>query len=399
MLTTESPIYLHNLQTGAPTLDGLAGSLVSVLDACLVTGFGLQTATITVASGVATLSTPSSHGFELHQVALVDGASNALLNGRHRVLSRTSATITFDATGVPDGAASGSINVRLAPAGWSKVFSGTNKAVYRSNNVAGTQMYLRVDDTVGRNARVVGYETMTDVDTGEGPFPTAAQLSGGGWWPKSNTASSSARAWTVVADDRALYLHMNCGGDAVGASGSVWSFGDVSSYKLGDAYASAINAATSDLSSSQNPTRLAIEAVTISNYDAHAYLARSFTEIGGGVRAQRVAESYFNTYQADAVSGYGNFGNIGAYPNGPNNGLILSRIAITEGQANTVGPLRAVMRGAYLTPQNCHQAFNRLDVVTGSGDMAGRRLLAVKCGAPAGTASYGVMFFDITGPW
>lgn len=390
MLTTESPVYLHNLQTGAPTLDGLAGSLVSVLDSCLVTGFGLQTATITVASGVATLSTPSSHGFELHQVALVDGASNALLNGRHRVLSRTSATITFDATGVPDGAASGSINVRLAPAGWSKVFSGTNKAVYRSNNVAGTQMYLRVDDTVGRNARVVGYETMTDVDTGEGPFPTESQIGGGGWWPKSNTASSAARAWTVVADDRTVYLHMGAA-EATGISGSVWGFGDFSSYKVGDGFASMLVVTNGDISAINSRTENPIENNQQSFNANNVFLARSFSGLSGSLSARQIAEAYI---ASDAVSGAG-FGHVTAFPNQADNGLVLCRKVIFE--PGTC--LRGVMPGAYLTPQNCHASYSRNTIQDGSGDLAGRKLLAVKCGAPAGTTSSGVMFFDITGPW
>lgn len=391
MLTTESPIYLHNLQTGAPTLDGLAGSLVSVLDSCLVTGFGLQTATITVASGVATLSTPSSHGFALHQVALVDGASNALLNGRHRVLSRTSATITFDATGVPDGAASGSINVRLAPAGWSKVFSGTNKAVYRSNNVAGTQMYLRVDDTVGRNARVVGYETMTDVDTGERPFPTAAQRSGGGWWPKSNLDSSSSRAWTVVADDRQFFLHIGTGSNT-GASGSVWMFGDFASYKIGDAFSCAVMSAPSDVTSISSEQSGSVEYCN-SATPGPVHVARSYAGIVGAVQALNLPESYSST-SSITMSGAG-YGAVSVFPNGPDSGLVLSRKAILEPGVC----LRGVITGAYVSPQNCHASYSRNTIQDGSSDLSGRKLLAVKCGSPASNSSQGVMFFDITGPW
>lgn len=63
--------FSHNLQSGSPTLNGTAGSLIGVLDAALVSGFGLQTATITVASGVATLTTPLAHPFEVAQIVLV----------------------------------------------------------------------------------------------------------------------------------------------------------------------------------------------------------------------------------------------------------------------------------------------------------------------------------------
>lgn len=388
-VSSASPIFLHNLQSGAPRLDGLAGSLIGILDACLVSGFGLQAATITVASGVATLTTPLAHGFELHQVVEVAGATPSGLNGRQRVLSRTTTAITFDATGIADGAATGSITVKLAPAGWSKVYSGTNKAAYRSNNVSGSQTFLRVDDTVGRNARVVGYETMSDVDTGEGPFPTAAQLSGGGWWPKSNSATSAARAWTVVANDRTVYLHAGCG-ESAGVSGSVWGFGDFASYKVGDGFAAMLVTAPSDLSGDGGRSANAIEN-SQQSLNAFIYVPRSFSGTSGAVSARQIAESY--TY-ADNNSGAG-FGWQNTFPNAADNGLVLSRKVIFEPGVC----VRGVFPGAYLTPQNCHASYSRNTIQDGSGDLAGRKLLAIKCGGPAGTSSQGVMFFDVSGPW
>ena len=389
-VSSASPIFLHNLQSGAPQLDGLAGSLIGILDACLVSGFGLQAATITVASGVATLTTPLAHGFELHQVVEVAGATPSGLNGRQRVLSRTTPTITFDATGIADGAATGSITVKLAPAGWSKVYSGTNKAAYRSNNVSGSQTFLRVDDTAGRNARVVGYETMSDIDTGEGLFPTAAQLSGGGWWPKSNSATSAARAWTVVANDRTVYLHMGCG-ESAGVSGSVWGFGDFSSYKVGDGFAAMLVEAGSDVSASGGRHENSVENSQQSLNVLNVRIARSFSGLSGAVAARQIAESYTHS---DNNSGAG-FGWQTTFPNAADNGLVLSRKVIFE-----LGScVRGVMPGAYLTPQNCHASYSRNTIQDGSGDLAGRKLLAVKCGAVAGTSSQGVMFFDITGPW
>jgi hypothetical protein len=60
---------------------------------------------------------------------------------------------------------------------------------------------------------------------------------------------------------------------------------------------------------------------------------------------------------------------------------------------------RGNLRGLYVAPQNCHLSFSRNTIIDGAGDMAGRKLLAVKCGSAAGTGSQGVVFFDITGPW
>jgi hypothetical protein len=83
------------------------------------------------------------------------------------------------------------------------------------------------------------------------------------------------------------------------------------------------------------------------------------------------------------------------YPNGPNNGLILTRKVLYESGVC----LRGYLRGGFVTGQNCNASFAWRDKITGQGDYAGKRLLAVKCGSPAGVASQGVAFFDITGPW
>ena len=98
-----------------------------------------------------------------------------------------------------------------ASAGWAKAFTGTNLAAYRAP--AGNRFYLRVDDTgaVGNaattSARVIGYETMSDVSTGTNLFPTAAQTGGGFHFPKTLTASATtARPWRLYADDRRFYL-------------------------------------------------------------------------------------------------------------------------------------------------------------------------------------------------
>lgn len=125
----------RSTDSGAPVLSGTAGSLIALLDACLVNGYGAK-----------------------------------------------------------------------AAAGWTKNYSGTNKAVYRPSH--GSRFYLRVlddgsDGAQGaRLARVRGYESMSDVDTGTGEFPTDAQVSGGLYLGKSSTADSTARTWVVLADGK-----------------------------------------------------------------------------------------------------------------------------------------------------------------------------------------------------
>lgn len=125
----------------APVLNGLAGSLVTVLDAVLVNGYGTMTA-----------------------------------------------------------------------AGWAKPFSGTNKAVYRSATAnGGSGLYYRVldDATVtdfnypylasSKFCGIVGYESMSSVDTGTNPFSGATSTTTL-MIMKSATSDSITRDWVIIAD-------------------------------------------------------------------------------------------------------------------------------------------------------------------------------------------------------
>lgn len=384
--------HFHSAMTGAPVLSGTAGSLIAVLDACLVNGFGLQTATsLVVARGIATLTFPSGHSFEQDAIALVAGATPSGLNGEKRILTTTTNTATFDATGISDQTATGTITAKMAPAGWVKEFSGTNLAAYRASNVESTRMYLRVDDTGTTNSRVVGYETMSDVNTGVGPFPTTTQISGGGWWPKANAANATARAWTVVADSKGLILHIHAATSSPGIAGGIWSFGDFASLKSGDAYACVLHCTTSDQSNLGSASSQSLEWCYASTGYGGNYLPRSFTMLGGSVAANHLAPDFVNPN----ASGYASQSGSPLYPNGPDNGLVLSKKVIVE-----VGVCRrGTYRGMYITPQNCSTAFSWRDKIDGHGELTGRKLMALKCGSPAATTNSGVVFVDITGPW
>lgn len=386
--------YFHSEMRGAPARTGTAGSLISVLDACLVTGFGLLTVdALAVSNGVATMTiNAASNAFELDSVAMVSGATPAALNGERRVAAVTGNKISYAAPGVPDGVATGTITVKMAPAGWEKPFQGANLAAYRSADVTGTRMYLRVDDSSPTNARVVGYESMTDIVSGVGPFPAAGQQQGGGWWPKAIAPGTGALAWTLVADSRSFLLHLHTALSNPGASGAVWMFGDFESLRSGDPYSCALIANGSDAASSSGVLASAVEYLSAAQGD-RAFMPRSFTGLGGSVNGGQGLEAY-------ASGTYGAAGALASpavpnYPNGPNNALVLSRkVLIEPGVA-----LRGRLRGVHLPVQQCHDAFSWLGKENGQDGLLGRKLLAIKCGGPAGTTSQGLIFVDITGPW
>ena len=163
-----------SFDVGSPSLTSTPGSLIAVLDACLLTGYGSK----------------------------------------------------------------------LAVTGWQKVFSDVNKAAYRATS--GNRFYLRVDDSDNNVARVVGYETMSDINTGTSPFPTGAQIAGGLFLRKTN---GSAGGWAVFANSTCFYFMPSASSPSwttitTNDAGGQFFFGEFISYRIIDNYSTMIIGAT-----------------------------------------------------------------------------------------------------------------------------------------------------------
>lgn len=393
-MTDTTVKYLHSGMTGAPVLSGTAGSLIAVLDACLVNGFAVSSvASLVVAGGIATATISAGHSAEVGSVVLVSGATPSGLNGEKKALTvgAGNTTLTFDATGIADQTATGTITLKIAGAGWAKAFSGTNLAAYKSSDVAATGCYLRVDDSGTTDARVTGYESMTGISTGSGAFQSAA---GGGYWPKASASGATARNWLLVADKRTFWLWVNTSTTATFENGISVGFGDFLSYKSGDAWACALHAPAASISASTaNSTSAIGYAVASAGAAAGSYAARSFTSLGGAIPIGRYPELF-----STGAFYSGNTNHVAPYPNGPNNSLLLSRALLAE---TDIPALRGVMRGVHYVMQAVGPAtFLGRSKISGQGPLAGRNLLAIKGAAPAGTADSNItVFADITGPW
>ena len=383
---------------GAPTLNGVAGALIGLLEACLCTGFGLRSATsLVVSGGVATLTMASDakNGNLLHSVILVEGVTGALtaLNGEQRVTAASSTTLSF-ATAAPDGTAAGSITVKSAPAGWEKKFSGTNKAVFKSLSPEANTSYLWVNDTGTTNANVRAYEAMTDVDTGTGAAPTVLDSATGGFWMKSSAANATAVRWDLFADARAFYY---CPVPSSGAAPSNIGqcshfFGDEVAYKSGDAFATAVFSSTSAPGGN-----VGLGAVFCNNQapaNSTNRFLRSYSGLGGAVSlfSAPLSGSPQSVSGADVA--------FGVFPTPTDGGLRLSRIQVIEAALSGASAvLRGSKPGAYHTPQSdLYKYFQRGDVVA----LGEKKLYAIYAGATSGDMAGSVAgrgFFDITGPW
>ena len=379
----------HSAMPGAPVLSGTAGALLSVLDAVLVTGFGLQSvSSLVVSGGIATATLPATPGAGADTVILVAGASVAALNGEQRVTAVGANAVSW-ATTAPDGAATGAITLKVAPAGWGKAFTGASLAAYKSNSVEGTGFYLRVDDTGTTTARVRGFEAMSDVSTGSGLFPSAAQFADGLWWSKSNAASSTAIQWRIHADDRGFYFfvkNLDAGGEYQGNY-----FGDTLSLKSGDPYACALRGNGSDRSAAAGGTfgDDLIYADGVQAYDG-MYMARAANTLGGAVRVSS-APVLATGLAASHVTGSVGF----PYPLPADNGLMLTPVLLHNAQ----GP-RGYLPGLRYSPQVINTSFATGDVVAGSGDMVGKKVQAVRLGTLiTSPAQCGCAFVDHVSDW
>lgn len=384
--------YLHSGMRGAPVLTGQAGTLVALLHAALVTGFGMVTAlSASVAAGTATVQFNAGQSFDVGDIVVVAGATPADLNGEARVLTASGNHITF-ATTAPDGAASGTITVKAAPVGWDRPYSGTNKAVFRSADPAANGHYLRVLDTSAQFARVTGYTAMTTVDAGTGPFPTAAQFSGGGYWHKSIQADGTPVTWKLFGDTRFFFLSIAYAspyGPEYRAAAAL-CFGDPIALQIGgDPWSTALTCS----GSSYSYHRGIEDAGAPSSPGAVATcMARASGGAGSGVLVDA------RTYSIGALSGADT--SLGQYPSSVDGRLRLTPVFWRE-QGGSYPPPRAVAPGFLYVPQyGASAAFADGSSITGTGDLAGRRLVAVRVATSVVSANpEGVYFIDATGPW
>lgn len=388
----------HALSTmvNAMVVNGTAGAGIGLLDAFLVTGWDVKAATsLTVTNGVATLSFTGTHSATVDSVVLVAGVTGDMtgLNGEQKITATGSGFIRF-ATAEANGTAAGTPIFRMAPAGWTKVYTGTNVAVYKSGNVASTGMFLRVDDTGLYQMRVTGYEAMTDANTGTGLFPTAAMIAGGGLWAKSWVANSTAVQWSMFADDRIFYINLaaNSSTNPTFVGTISRGFGDMLSRRPGgDPYACVLNCHT-------DTTLVPAVAAMVGSFSSglttsKCYLPRDHTGLGSAVAL--TAFPFVGT--TSSLSGVDT--RFGAFPP-PFGELMLSGKYVATTAASSA---RANLPGVFHLPHTAtFDTFKSGDTVTGTGPLAGRKLMMVAVTENVSVSNspwIGNMAFDITGPW
>lgn len=361
------------LQASASPMAGTTGYLDSILYATLVTGYNSKSvSSISVSSNVATITTSTSHNLTVNDIIVISGANESVFNDEFRIKAITSSTaFTIDLI-TANGSATGTITCKIAPLGWTRVYTGTNKSVYRAP--AGTQFYLRVDDTQAQYATVSAYESMTTVDAGTNLIATV-------YWKKSNVSDTATREWYLIGNNKVFYFftswHSTYSTQCAG-----YMFGDINSVKANDSYASMLIGHSvnnpPNPSASQSFSYVTF-AISSTYYTGH-YLARASTGVVGGI----------NCFKFSTANGQMGYSNGTIYPNSADNGLHLYPVDVGE----VAGPVyRGRMAGLYVPLEMTNGAFasnDRSVVINGKTYMA----IRVSCNSLV----LGNCFFDL-GDW
>lgn len=372
-------LIFRSSDSGAPVLSGQVGALVALLDACLVNGYTGSVTSITRSGGTATVTTPTPHNFITGQNVTISGANETDYNGTFAVTVTSGVTFTYTVPGSPATPATGTILYSRGNAGWTKPFTGTNKAAFKQGS-GSNGFYIRVqDDAPGaggaREARVVGYETMVNVDTGTDLFPTAVQFTNGMFVRKSSSADATARNWILFADARTFYLFALSDAVTDVTNYRALCFGEFYSLKSADPYRAFITARNAENSAGGTGDCLDLVSslVTVTNSN---FIARGHNETAGAVNIGKHGD---NAKCNSAVLGIG----LVPYTNPANGAFYLSRVWIHDPTTTPVNGVRGRMRGFW---QFLHPVGSVIDgdILTGTGELNGKTFLVIKSSGNGG---------------
>lgn len=415
--------YFNSGMTGAPQISNNWGDLVSMLDACLVNGFALKAIdTLTSAGGIATATISSGHAYRPDQVVLIAGAEQPEYNGQFRVLTTTTTTFTFAVAGTPASPATttSSLSAKVAPLGWEKPFAGTNKAAYRSKNPQSPQNLLLIDNSLktpgyttswAKWANVGIVEDLADIDTivgAQAPYdpnnPTQnwkqAQAGQWGWYKwyharqagydNSGDGGGGNRNWVLVGDDRIFYLFLTHQAGYNWYGRTSYCFGDITSFKPGDNYATVLAAddiywSNSSAGYASYPGQSSGYGLAMSLDFTGKVLLRNHTQLGNPVR---FGVTSLNTNNGQQICGRGPT----PFPNGADYSLWLLPTYVRQED----GHIRGLMPGMLWMPQD--RPYSDQTIVDNVVGQAGKRFLLVRSQYSSETEGAQIAF-DITGPW
>ena len=209
--------FYNNTQVGAPTLstgDNGKESLIDLLTAVLVTGFNLTPVdNLSCENGTVTVKINAGHLFSAGDIIEIVGADQSEYNGVHRIITSYADSFTYTISSNPTSPATGEISAKMAPAGYAKVASAEDKAIFQFPG--GRQYYLYIDETTctelydwygGGSAyttlKIQVLESFTDIEH----FGNATNRL---YFRKGANSTTQYNKWCIVAADTGVYLFNN----------------------------------------------------------------------------------------------------------------------------------------------------------------------------------------------
>lgn len=336
MATSQFTVY-SSYDVSAPSLTGLSGSLLDVLDGCLVNGYGSK-----VAAG------------------WTKPLANSASMGCYKQPSGSLCTLFIN-----DAAPSGSTT------------SGTRQAFATG--------YTSLTGYTG-SLSGIGFGQFPA--TGQ-PFPTVSSggtPSGSLWWRKSVNADSTTRQWVLYADAWTFYLFVITG-DTAGVYCAYW-FGDIFSLSPTDTSKCIIRGREADSTtlSAQSDTGdlLHLPNVNSSN-DYSGFISNNFSGRGSSTPVIQVGDLGKGSPATRAVIGgstaiCGPMSGVMTVSNPIDNSLYMTPVWVGE---QGVSALRGRYRGMY---HLCHPITNFADgqIFSGANEYAGKQFQVVKTGPTSG---------------
>lgn len=397
-----TPIFYHSDMPGFPAgVTTIAGGAIAVLDACLVDGANLTNVmVITQAAGVATATTTSNHNFAVGDRVLVSGASPAAYNGLHKVTAKTSTTFAFAVDAATASPATGTIEAKHPGAGWSKTFTDTNVAAYRSaTSDGGMGHYLQVEDNNPFSDSFASFRLRAAV--GHTALNTATRLLGARRLMRGvNSADANQTRWWVVADDRTAYVHFY-GANTFSNYKQMMVFGELAPVSAADDGAWVAQGYSASATSSE-----VFQPLTqyIRPNSGNALLQA--IKRGDGLDAPAHLMASVLGYAGYDTIGMGTAQSMYAQPNPFSGRVDLMPILASESMDSNVDPSRTALRGTFRGVYQPYGLFSAgsfssnftlllpgLDVGGTAKDILVARVVSGSYDTNAQLA------FDLTGPW
>ena len=388
----------------SPVLSGESGKLVDLLNAVLVTGYTTAALTAPIAgSGTTATATITAANTTLETgnwvtISGCTGTDASLFNGTFQITVDSSTQFHYTTTSALSGNSTGTPVYAKAGLGWTKPHSDTGRGAFLPQAVTGyPRFYLYMNDnspvqppdaSTYRQAAVRGYKTMSNIDSGTSPFPTAAQQATGICWRKSASTDATARPWVLVGNGRTFYFVPNSD-NSLSAGRGFYGFGGFESFKVGDENNCFINGWAGFNGTFQSAAGVGL---------AYGNTV-SFSTTGGSYAACGLAQTGPPVLLANFVGFTNGAYGLGAastshitYPAPADTGVWFQQPLIFETALTTP---RGRLSGFYV---HCHSTFPTADgdKVSGVGNLSGASLVCVSI---TSSSIQGQVHLDVVGPW